>query len=46
MVLSPGLQIVTKAMANRAKSLDDTVFSIEDLKWEGSLRLPKMYRGL
>lgn len=33
-------------MANRSVSLDAKVFSISDLKREGSARLPPMYRGL
>lgn len=33
-------------MANRSVSLDTKVFSINDLKREGSARLPPMYRGL
>lgn len=31
-------------MANRAPALDQNVFSISDLKHEGSKRLPKSYR--
>lgn len=33
-------------MANRSVSLDTKVFSINDLKREGSAKLPPMYRGL
>lgn len=33
-------------MANRSVSMDTKVFSINDLKREGSARLPPMYRGL
>jgi nicotinamide mononucleotide adenylyltransferase len=32
-------------MANRGISWDPLVHSIQDLKEEGSKRLPKMYRG-
>lgn len=33
-------------MANRSVSLDTKVFSISDLKREGSGKLPPMYRGM
>lgn len=32
-------------MANRAVTLDKDVFTISDLKREGSAKIPKMYRG-
>ena len=32
-------------MANRPPALDDKVFSISDLKHEGSKKLPKSFRG-
>ena len=32
-------------MANRAPTLDPYVVSIDDLKEQGSQKLPKMFRG-
>lgn len=44
-VTGSGRSEIILTMANRARTLDPEVFSINDLKEKASKKLPKMYRG-